>query len=79
MSITAENVHESSGVLDSTVTVASGRLSAGDEAKFTLMCLLQSVLPVRAHQAACLLSLFHALVVGIKAWIGVFDDEGAGH
>lgn len=73
VSVASEDVHETSGVLDRTVAVASCWLSAVDETEFTLMCLLCAVMPVGAH-ARCL-SLAHDLVVSVKALVGVLDDE----
>ena len=77
--IAAEDIHVTLGVLDRTVTVASGWLPALDETKFTLMCLLRALVESGVREPALSLSLLHALVVRVKALVGILDNERAGH
>jgi len=76
VTIASKDVHESFGVLNCAVAVASGGLSSLDEAKFTLMCVLCGFVPVCVIKATCSLSF---LVVNVKALVGVLDDEGVTH
>ena len=76
MSVAAEDVHESFGILDCAVSIARGGLPSWDEAKFTLMCVLCGIVPICVVEAACSLP---PLIVGVEALVGVLDDEGISH
>ena len=73
MPITSEDVHVAFGVDDRNMAITSSGLGTSDQAKFVFVA--GSVV----IETAKLLSLFHLLVILIKAMVSVLDDEGVHH
>lgn len=73
MPITSEDVHVAFGVDDRNMAITSSGLGTSDQAKFVFVA--GSVV----IETTKLLSLFHLLVILIKALVSVLDDECVHH